>query len=454
LAKKGKKPSDAEKKIEKKIETKIETKIDNKIENEVAEDLEAAEEVKEEAKEKVKAEAEEEKAEVKAVEKKTEESKEESKKASSSESSSSGGGSKKKKTSAFWSRVKVTGRVFLHFTKLFLIFTVVILTIAGIVLAIYNNSKKSDEAQYLIMSGKQVEVNGKYLHYVSGGAKDAKVTLVFLHGDRTTDDSVALQPLWKELEDECAYIYVDRSGCGFSDASGEDRDVASLVEETRTAIEKAGAKAPYILVPEGTAGIMALYWADKWPDEVKGIFGLSMVYPEEFDGMKPGDYCGFGDWITMQLFKIGMARLFGGMKPTDPAGIYTEAQMNTRSALVYKGAFTKDMYNEDKAMVDSAKLVEEMGWPKDIPITVLYGNPIMEPYLSLDEEMKARVDAAKEQYPDEDIEAGYYEDERAFYEKKENVTMVEISGPVRVAIYAPKEIAKEMKSFVEKCGLK
>ena len=427
MAKKGKKPAD--------------------VDQEIRKEAEAAESAKDGVKEETKTEVEK-------AEKETE-PKEESKEDSSLVvASSSSGSSKKKKTSNFWSRVKVTGRVFLHFTKLFLIFTVVILTIAGIVLAIYNNSKKSDEAQYLIMSGKQVEVDGRYIHYVSGGAKDAKVTLVFLHGDRTTDDSVALQPLWKELEDECAYIYVDRSGCGFSDASDDDRDVASLVDETRKAIEKAGAKAPYILVPEGTAGIMALYWADKWPDEVKGIFGLSMVYPEEFDGMKPGDYCGFGDWITMQLFKIGMARLFSGMKPTDPAGIYTEAQMNTRNALIFKGAFTKDMYKEDKAMVDSAKLVEEMGWPKDIPITVLYGNPILEPYLSLDEELKARVDAAKEQYPDEDIEAGYYEDERAFYEKKENVTMVEISGPVRIAIYAPKEIAKELKSFVEKCGLK
>ena len=362
---------------------------------------------------------------------------------------------KKKKESETWKRTKVLFRMFLRFTKMFLLFTLGILLLAGIILSIYHNVKLSSEKEYLIMNGIQVEVDGKYLHVVKSEADYSEVTVVFLHGDRTTDDSVALQPIFHELKDRVSYCYVDRAGAGFSDASGgEDRDVDSLIAETRKAVEAAGMKTPYILVPEGTAGIMALRWANRYPDEVKGIFGIGMVYPEQFEGVESGDYIGFGDWLNYVFFKIGGVRLFKGMKPTDPAGIYTEAQMNTRSALINKGAFSKDMYNEDKAMIDGAKLVMEQGWPKDIPIILMYGNPLMEPYISLDEDTKYKLENARQAYPDEDFVAEYYEEQREFFSKKENVEMLEIPGPVRLAIYAPKEIANELLNLVKNISTK
>jgi len=360
---------------------------------------------------------------------------------------------KKKKGEGFWDRLKATVKMFLHFSKLFLIFTLAILVVALLIMGIYHAVKKSGEKEYLVMSGKQVEVDGRYLHVMTGGNPDADVTLIFLHGDRITDNSVVWQPLWKEIEKECRYFYVDRSGVGFSDSSDMDiRDAETLVTEVRKAAEASGMKAPYILVAEGTSGISALYWANKYPDEVKGIFGLGMVYPEQFDDMETGDYIGFADWLALQLFKIGGSRIFGNMSPTNPAGIFTEAQMNTRQALVYSVGFTNDMYKEDKSMVDSAHLVKSQGWPKDVPVYLLYGNPILEPYLSLDENLKAQVDQALANGADiKDVEGSYYKEERDFFEGRENVTLKEIPGPVRVSVYAPKEIGVELKSFVKNC---
>ena len=359
----------------------------------------------------------------------------------------------KKKGEGFLDRIKTMLKMFLHFSKLFLIFTLAILLVALLIMGIYHAVKKSGEKEYLVMSGKQVEVDGRYLHVMTGGNPEADVTLVFLHGDRITDNSVVWQPLWKEIEKECRYFYVDRSGAGFSDSSGMDvRDAETLVTEVRSAAEASGMKGPYILVAEGTSGISALYWANKYPGEVKGIFGLGMVYPEQFDDMETGDYIGFADWLALQLFKIGGSRIFGNMSPTNPAGIFTEAQMNTRQALVYSVGFTKDMYKEDKAMVDSAHMVKSMGWPEDVPVYLLYGNPILEPYLSLDENLKAQVDQAVANGADiKDVEASYYKEERDFFKDWKNLTMKEIPGPVRVSVYAPKEIGVELKSFVKDC---
>ena len=356
---------------------------------------------------------------------------------------------KKKKESELWKRAKVTTKLFLHVTKLFFLIVLGLLVLAGIILSIVHAAKKKSESQYLVMKGEQVEVDGRYLHVIKGGPEGADQTLVFLHGDRITDDSVVLQPVFRKIEDQTAYFYVDRSGAGFSDATdGGERDVDSLVEETRKAASAAGVKAPYILVAEGTSGIMALHWAHKYPEEVKGIFGLGFIYPEQFDGVKPGDYVGFGDWITLQFFRIGGVRLFSSMKPTNPAGIFTEDEMNTRSALVNKGAFTKDMYNEDKAMVDGANLAREEGWP-DVPIFLLYGNPLMAPYIVEDEDLLRKLTNAVAANPDEDFVGEFYEEERNFFAQKKNVEMKEISGPVRITIYASDEIAKELLNFVK-----
>ena len=361
---------------------------------------------------------------------------------------------KKKMGSVFLGRIKELLRMFLKLIVIFFIFIAGLLILGSIILAIVNGIKKNNEKQYLTMKGTQVEVDGRYLHVVTGGKEDAEATLIFIHGNRTADESVVLEPLWQEIESSVRYFYVDRSGFGYSDGVDDDRDVDALLEETRKAAEKAGMKAPYILVPESTGGLIALHWAARYPEEVSAIFGIGMTYPEQFEGMEEGEYAGFGDWLTKMIFKIGAARLFSGMEPTDPAGIYTEDQMNTRSALIYKGAYTDEMYREDKAMVRSALMVLKEGWPTEIPIYLIHGNPLKEPYINLDENTKAELDQAKEEYPDVDIPAIYYTEQRDFFEGKKNVTFAETDGPVRLAVYAPKEIGAQLLNFVKTAVLK
>ena len=83
----------------------------------------------------------------------------------------------KKKESATWKRAKVLLRIFLRFTRLFLIVTLGIVIIAGIILAIVHRAKLSSEKEYLIMNGIQVEVDGRYLHVVKGGPEDLSPAL-------------------------------------------------------------------------------------------------------------------------------------------------------------------------------------------------------------------------------------------------------------------------------------
>lgn len=45
------------------------------------------------------------------------------------------------------------------------------------------------------------------------------------------------------------------------------------------ALDKAGIQDPYVLCPHSLSGLEALYWAQKYPDEVEAIVGLDMAVP-------------------------------------------------------------------------------------------------------------------------------------------------------------------------------
>lgn len=348
-------------------------------------------------------------------------------------------------------RIRKTTRKIIHtFFKFFFIFLIVFLVLNVLfftILGIYHRSKLSDEADDLVLVGKQIELDGHYFHLVTGGKTDAECTYVFLHSTRIVDDSIAFAPTWRLIEDKCAYAYLDRSGFGFSETTGNAKDIDSMLNETRSVLEKAGVKKPYILVPCGTAALEAFHWANKYPEEVLGIFGIGITFPEQFEGMTTIEYCGFTDWLMVRFFSVGGCRLVKGLKPTDYANIYTDKEMRTRNAVIYHGAYTQDMYEEDLAMVDNAAKVREEGWPTQIPIRLLYGNPIMEPYLSLDESKKETMDKVRKENPNTDYESLYYEDQRNFLSDKKNVSFVEIAGPSRVYTFNPDGVAKELLDF-------
>ena len=73
------------------------------------------------------------------------------------------------------------------------------------------------------------------------------------------------------LSDNFQVAVVEKFGYGFSDVVDKDRSIDSILEDTRTALAAAGLNAPYVLCPHSMSGLEALYWAQKYPDEVSAI---------------------------------------------------------------------------------------------------------------------------------------------------------------------------------------
>ena len=132
--------------------------------------------------------------------------------------------------------------------------------------------------------GKLVNVNGNKLHVFSKGNGDK--TFVFLSGSGTACPTLDFKPLWSLLSKKHRIVVVEKFGYGWSESTNHSRDIDTLINESREALKLVGIESPYFLVPHSLSGLESLYWAQKYPNEVKAIIGLDPRIPT-FEKMPP-----------------------------------------------------------------------------------------------------------------------------------------------------------------------
>lgn len=128
-----------------------------------------------------------------------------------------------------------------------------------------------------------VEVDGHQMSVYTEGT--GETTLVFMSGGGTCSLILDFKSLYSLLSDEYQIAVVEKFGYGFSDIVDRNRDIDVILEDTRAALTAAGLTAPYVLCPHSMSGLEALYWAQKYPDEVTAIIGLDMAVPQYYDSM-------------------------------------------------------------------------------------------------------------------------------------------------------------------------
>ena len=129
-----------------------------------------------------------------------------------------------------------------------------------------------------------ISVDGNNMSVYKEGSGDK--TLVFLSGGGTCSPILDFKSLYSLLSDEYQIVVVEKFGYGYSDVVDRDRDIDSILDDTRKSLEMAGIKGPYVLCPHSMSGLEALYWANKYPDEVTAIIGLDMAVPQYYENMK------------------------------------------------------------------------------------------------------------------------------------------------------------------------
>lgn len=212
-------------------------------------------------------------------------------------------------------------------------------------------------ADQLHHNGEYVTVEGHKMHIFRAGKKDGQ-KLVFLSGSGTVAPSLDFKILYRKLEDKFRIIVIEKFGYGYSDLYNAETDIDSLVSYHRQALEGLGEQGPFILLPHSLAGLEAIRWRQRYPDEIKAVIGLDMAVPAQ--------YISWGqegvDNKIAQIHKLQNLHRKGLLfwYPLNKRGLDKEEIKQQK--LLWKRNGMNDCYiSEARTVLDNAKLVEEAG---------------------------------------------------------------------------------------------
>lgn len=248
-------------------------------------------------------------------------------------------------------------------TKFIRAIIIIIVISVTLLLLIYINHRIRLTKESALRSplGRMAEVDGHNMSvYIEG---EGDTTLVFMSGGGTCSPILDFKSLYSLLRDDYKVAVVEKFGYGFSDVVDTDRDIDSILEDTRAGLAAAGLNAPYVLCPHSMSGLEALYWAQQYPDEVSAIIGLDMSVPRYYDSMS----------INMPLMRaasfaagVGVTRLIPGIAESDAIqhGTLSDGEKEIYRAVFYSRTATVTMINETEAVKENAKKVESAGVPQ------------------------------------------------------------------------------------------
>lgn len=248
-----------------------------------------------------------------------------------------------------------------------IIFAMLLLLIGAFLLVSWINHQiqLKKEAPLLTPIGQQVMVNGHVMNIYTDGQGDT--TLVFLSGAGTCSPVLDFKTLCDQFTDHYHIAVVEKAGYGFSEDSNVSRDLDTMLSETREALSKAGVVGPYVLVPHSMSGLEAIYWVQKYPDEVTAIVGLDMSVPAAYENfsMNPllSNLAAFG-------VHSGVVRWFPSVAESDAIryGSLTEEEKAIYRGLFYRKTMSQAMRNETAQVKVNASLVAQNG---DINVPML-----------------------------------------------------------------------------------
>jgi len=249
---------------------------------------------------------------------------------------------------------------------------IIILLVIAMFAAIIINHKiqLNRESKMFVPLGELVEVDGHNMSIYTEGSGDK--TLVFLSGGGTCSPILDFKSLYSLLSSEYKIVVVEKFGYGFSDVVDKERDIESILNDTRAALSASDIKGPFVLCPHSMSGLEALYWAQQYPEEVSAIIGLDMVVPKSYENFS----------INMPMMKLsqfaartGIIRFLPNVAESDAIkhGTLTEEEKAIYRAVFYSRTATTTMLNEMDYVEENAEIVDSGAVPQ-IPMLLFVSN--------------------------------------------------------------------------------
>ena len=264
-----------------------------------------------------------------------------------------------------------------------------------------------------------VEIDNHNMHLFRAGDAN-RPKLVFMSGSGTVAPVYDFKILYDKLVSDYRVIVIEKFGYGYSDLYEAPCDIDSVVAFQREALEKAGEKGPYILLPHSMSGLEAIRWKQKYPDEVKAIIGLDMAVPGVYLHWKQEE---IDQRIRfMKRMRSLNAHGFLFWYPLNKRGL-NRGEIKQQQVLRKRNAMNPCYENEAKAILENAKIVNSAGGI-DCPILMFVsdGKQVSSGWINYEREFADRMHA-KTVY----LNCGHY-----------------------IHYYASERISREIKAFVNR----
>ncbi|MCG7376490.1 alpha/beta hydrolase [Paenibacillus sp. ACRSA] len=242
---------------------------------------------------------------------------------------------------------------------------------------VYQQVGKRNDLNNFTPPGKLYKVHGENMHLYAGGQGD--VTVVMASGWGTANPYVDYYPLYEQLAPYTKFAVYDRFGYGYSDVTDKKRDVDTIAEELHELLTTSGQQPPYILVGHSLGSLETLRYAQKYPNEVKGIVMIDGGSPEYYAKDEDNFADVIGGFMNQFRIQTGLFRLSLQSEPVLEASRANRnnlkfvpdelKQVDTTALLLnYGNANTVDELREINA---NATVVMNNIKPLSVPLTIL-----------------------------------------------------------------------------------
>ena len=223
-------------------------------------------------------------------------------------------------------------------------------------------------------AGKLYDVAGSKMHLYSEGEGDT--TVVFASGWGTVNPYADFYPLYEGLKQHVKIAVYDRFGYGFSDTTGRKRDIDTITDEIHELLQVSGQKPPYVFAAHSLGALETIRYAQRFPEEVKGILLIEGGSPEYYNTspeltLIPWMYKGLRTvGILRTLYHLnGFAEWVADQSNGEKLLPEELKELNRKATLLRAG--NRNMTDEIRQSRENAGIVLAGGKPLKIPITVM-----------------------------------------------------------------------------------